>query len=488
MRILLAAALLLTLGACFQVVDVPFATDPRILRGAWSGQMDTTCNGVASNAQVNPDNSRLVSDNSKAAIWNFVTGAKIAALEQSPDRYVQQVRWASDSQITGLVQSQKEPYPSFVHRWRADDGRIISSTPLQLGSDSSSQIDPYKNTASRDGSKYVLTTENRSLEQRTLHIFDAAGNAVSKITTSKNESFIGISDDGSVLFTYNYSDQNPRFTLRIRGSATGVVQNSVDIGGLAIGDWAVRGSAIWGFSDNANQLTRIDASGAMTTRAFRVSQGFNQEVERILISPKAQRISVETSDDLRVYDLNDLRLLKVFQSNRVRTSSLEWSADEQQLVSSFTEWNRSISDPNDERSIFGVRCGLTAQSFSAAPDVQFVESEREPLAVTMQLSATYVSERSYEISGTAIIDEATYTVTGMGSIPALERLFSAPPGSGLQQVTITLKDVAGTTVWTTGDNRLYLPRLGSNISPINALGQIKRVSDGKPFLIDLERR
>lgn len=95
--------LVLALSACFKVVDIPFATDPRILRGAWTGQMDATCNGGVTDAQVNSDNSRLVSSGRQGAIWNFATGAKIAPLQQNASELINQVLWGSDGQVIGTV-------------------------------------------------------------------------------------------------------------------------------------------------------------------------------------------------------------------------------------------------------------------------------------------------------------------------------------------------------------------------------------------------
>ena len=91
MRNFLVVALALALSACIKIVDVPFATDPRIMRGEWTGQMDAACTSDVTNAQVNTDNSRLVSRGTPAAIWDFATGTKTALLEQNANEFISQV-------------------------------------------------------------------------------------------------------------------------------------------------------------------------------------------------------------------------------------------------------------------------------------------------------------------------------------------------------------------------------------------------------------
>lgn len=93
-----------------------------------------------------------------------------------------------------------------------------------------------------------------------------------------------------------------------------------------------------------------------------------------------------------------------------------------------------------------MRCGLSARALSAAPDVEFIESERESVVGSMQLEATYVSERNYAIPGTATIGTQTLTVTGEGYAESDERLLTSQPFIVGQQVALTLRDSSGVTV------------------------------------------
>ena len=53
--------------------------------------MDAACTSDVTNAQVNTDNSRLVSSGTPAAIWDFATGTKTALLEQNANEFISQV-------------------------------------------------------------------------------------------------------------------------------------------------------------------------------------------------------------------------------------------------------------------------------------------------------------------------------------------------------------------------------------------------------------
>ena len=495
MRTLLAVALVLTLGACFKVVDIPFATDPRILRGAWSGQMDAACDVFAFNAQVNADNSRLVSSGARAAIWNFATGAKIASLERSVGEGIGLVHWTNSGEVIGSVGNGDS---LFIRRWRGDDGRTIASFQLPA---------TYNFYSSRDGSRYVLDNYDASLKQRKLQVFDAVGTPISSVVIGNNESVLNVSDDGSLLVTFERigtdntttGQYSLADTLRIRASVDGELLHSIDVSQLSIDyfNWVVSGQVIWGYSNTKNQLARIDSSGTLTTRAFNAKQGAAYSAMRFSVSSDQQRVAVKTAEEVRVYDLTDLSSsIKTITTKDLSGlnggSSINWSGDGQRLVLGFAEPRNSVPNFRDVRLSYagysGLRCGLTSVPVSTGLPVEFIESERERIAVAMQLEANYVSDRQYAISGTATIGAVQYTVTGEGSAERDERLFAAPPAVDGHQITLALRDTTGNAVWKTGNRPIALPKRDFDISPLNALGLLERVSDGKQFLIDLERR
>ena len=481
MRILLAVALVLGLGACFKIVDVPFATDPRIMRGAWTGQMDAACTSDVDYLQVNADNSRLVSSGARAAVWNFSTGAKIALLERNANEFIRQVGWGSDGQVIGTVFAGQS---LLVRRWRADDGKTLSTSQMA--------IDVYNVLFSRDGSKYAFTTYDETRRRGTLKFFEIAGNAISSAALNENEYQLEFSDDGSGLWTRETIYASNTETIRLRSSASGAVLRSFDTSKLEISNWAVRGSTIWGYSYTKDQLTRIDPSGAVTTQAFKINQGQAQGILGFSVSPNAQQVAVRTYVDVRLYNLSNLNTPVKTIANTRLDSSLEWSADGTRVVLAFAEPRTPALDPSDSRSRLlgrsGVRCGLSARALSTASDIEFIESEREQLTASMQLTATYVSERSYAISGTATIGAQRLTVTGEGYAESDERLLTSQPFIVGQQVALTLRDSSGMAVWKNSYASISLPIRESGRLPLNALGFLERVSDGKPFLIDLERR
>ena len=477
MRTLLMVALALMLSACV-VVNVSFATDPRIMRGTWTGKMDATCAGVDS-AQVNPDSSKLVSSGSQGVIWNFTTGARIAPLEQTAGESMWQVQWSTDGSVIGtLFNTVSASTSALVRRWRADDGKILST--LRIPADVRDML------ISSDGSRYAYPIFHGQDKRRaTLKIFDATNSAISSIELNDNESSFRLSDNGGALFTRQTSPE----TIRIRSSATGAVLRSVDISRQKIDMWAVRGSTIWGYNFSNNRLIRIDSSDAVITQVVKEKAG---SISGFSISPDAQQLAVRTNADIRIYNLSDL-------SAPVKTITgrgLMWSADGTRLISSILEQPNvaGVRSKLDIRNRFiqwlSVRCGLTAQSLNTAPDVEFIESEREQLAVSMQLEATYISERQYAISGIATIGTQTLTVTGEGTPEYDERwlMSSVPPRPYGQEIVLTLRDSSGAIVWKTSKPQIALPHRDSGISPINALGLLERVSDGKRYLIDLERR
>ena len=463
------------LSACFKVVDIPFTTDPRILRGAWTGQMDATCNGGVTDAQVNSDNSRLVSSGRQGAIWNFAAGAKIAPLQQNASELINQVLWGSDGQVIGTVFAGQSV---LVRRWRADDGKTLSTSQMPIGA--------YSVLFSRDGSRNAFTAYDKTRRRGTLKVFDATGSALSSISLSNEEYPFRFSDDGSGLFTLEtiYTTSMEMETIRIRSSTSGAVLHSVDTSKPKIGNWAVRGSTIWGYSSSSNQLTRIDPSGVVTTQAFKINQGQAQGILGFNISPNARQLAVRTYVDARVYNLSDLSAPIKTIADTGLGSSLEWSADGTRLVLAFAEPRTLALNPYDSRlgflGRFGVRCGLSARALSAAPDVDFIESEREQLAVSMRLEATYVSERSYAISGTATIGAQTLTVTGEGYAESDERLLTSQPFPFGQQIALTLRDSSGVTVWKNSYPQISLPKrdLGSSPSTLwgcsSGLGQISK--------------
>ena len=462
--------LVLTLSACFKVVDIPFATDPRILRGAWTVQMDATCNGGVNDAQVNSDNSRLVSSGRQSAIWNFATRAKIAPLQQNASESINQVLWGSDGQVIGTVFAGQSV---LVRRWRANDGKTLSTSQMP--------IRVYSVLFSQDGSRNAFTAYDETRRRGTLKVFDATSSALSSISLCNEEYPFRFSDDGSGLFTLEtmYTTSMEMETIKIRSSTSGAVLHSVDTSKPKIGNWAVRGSTIWGYSSGSNQLTRIDPSGVVTTQAFKINQGQAQGILGFNISPNARQLAVRSYVDARVYNLSDLSAPIKTIADTGLGSSLEWSADGTRLVLAFAEPRTLALNPYDSRlgflGRFGVRCGLSARALSAAPDVDFIESEREQLAVSMRLEATYVSERSYAISGTATIGAQTLTVTGEGYAESDERLLTSQPFPFGQQIALTLRDSSGVTVWKNSYPQISLLKRDLGNSPINALGLLERV-------------
>ena len=475
----------LTLGACVKYVDVPLATDPRIMRGAWGGSLDATCAGGIGNAQISPDGSRLVSNGAQTVVWDFASGAKIAVLERSDGTAIQQVRWISNDQLIGTVRSTTLPFPATMVRWKAADGRVISTTPLP---ETASDIMIFN-----DGSRFALTTFDPSLRQHTLRVFNADGSVVSSALLGAFENPIVVSDDGSSLFTAQSNDTTRTSVVRIRETSTGAVLHSIDFNRVFYsGSWIGRGSSVWNYDGQAKQLVSITSSGVVTSQAFVINPGEAQTFAQLSIGPDAQRLAVRTNTETRVYALSDLSAPIKTITDTTLGSSLAWSADGTRLVFGFAERRASTLDPYDRRSLINgqlnLRCGLKALAVNDAPEVQFIESEREQLTVSMKLEATYVSDSKYAISGTATVGAQSLTVMGDAYAEVDERLLAYQPYAPGHQIALKLRDSSGVTVWNSNSPQISLPNRESGTVPLNALGLLERVSDGKRYLIDLERR
>jgi hypothetical protein len=90
-------ALVLTLSSCWGIpVDVSFATDPRILRGTWTGTLETPCNqSKITTRAFNPSGTQImVIRDEKLEIYTATTGEKLGGFNVPPTK--SPVVWSND--------------------------------------------------------------------------------------------------------------------------------------------------------------------------------------------------------------------------------------------------------------------------------------------------------------------------------------------------------------------------------------------------------
>jgi hypothetical protein len=132
MKIKVATVLLgLVLAGCIRPpVDVLFESDPRILRGTWTGTLEKSCNARAFGGVYSPDNSKVYFQTSKSQmVLDTATGAILAELQTPTPSPRSVVVWNNvGTKLKYILEDTS--YKRFLLEVDAQNGSILSSSAL----------------------------------------------------------------------------------------------------------------------------------------------------------------------------------------------------------------------------------------------------------------------------------------------------------------------------------------------------------------------
>jgi WD40 repeat protein len=406
---LVIGLLFVALSAC-QVIEVPFATDPSIMRGAWTGTIAPVCQTRLSGLSWSPDGARIATLGDALRLWNANSGALEYTIVTSAD--LDHFGWNADgtkfgvAKVTAGIGIRTEVYDTATASLMGTQDLAVPYPLLIAFNRDLSKLAVVIEASSRDFT-LVLWNLQTGIEQRRV-----------RLGSEGYASSMAFSPDGSkvVVVTGN------KIRLDDAGSTLGT---------LEFFSGATPQALAW----NADG-TQLTAFGAGKARTWRVSDGaalrdtdFGSAYAPT-ISLDAKRLALMRYTGLEVWNLETGA--KLFELPGERVEHLAFNPDLSKLA--FGSPNRCTL------SILNASNGAVAGSILLEPS--------DPIrTISLELQAQYVNERGYSITGTATVQgEPAYTVQGQGYMGSGQILKLTPPPLP-QSVQIALRDQAGTIIW-----------------------------------------
>jgi hypothetical protein len=414
MRVILSLlALLLTLSSCWSIpVDVSFATDPRVLRGTWTGTLEKGCVNNLNNATFSPDGTRFfVMSFSEIEIFDAMTANKLGGFTAT--NLKSPVVWSSDN--TNLIFLRK-PESSALERVvvNALDGTEVSRityTEEFLGEIAGFNADLTSLTVTlTSGVTGVIKASRYDLLTGTL--------VKSLVLPNKGNLIYKVNPDGTKL---SYQIRDTTQQVWVANFTTETITKEFDVLAQETQHQFTSDTGIVVF------YTPDALPNQTVIRRINLSNSSSQEttiprVYQVVLSPDVSRYAFVQNDTLFIknFETGVTIAQKPMQSTTTDPSGSFSYPSSGFVVSSNangTIWVVSGTKVGCTLRIFET----TQQSFSS--NLNFASSATK--IVTMTFVPTYVSSSSYNLTGTMKIANAVpFNIKGVVSLPTGCSVFS----------------------------------------------------------------
>jgi hypothetical protein len=457
------------LTSCPNIENLQFNSDPRIIRGKWTGVAKRNCSAGSTTGPItwNADGSKLITGdngnpNVRNVVWNTLTGARVSVIKGN----AQGVVWTPDGQqVFGW--SRKPESGRVLSVWNANTGELVRSLEVPITVGDTVQIGPISaiSTISPDTTQF-LSPENptnprlsilSSNDAKPLKSFDLTGIPGAPLDGYSLEA--RWSADGSrviasgnltgTISTAGLKKQSspviviPKRFVRIWNANTGAVLRTWTGAGLFASSISPNGTNVI-----LNSFTNTD----FTYRIVNVADGSERALNLSISGPFGPQFTADGTQLLigsgygygSSWELWDLA-----SASKIKTLVPANSSSYRSAFSTKGDLT-AVAELTDTASPNGPTCSIKLYKADGTEKFSLNEIELDRYAIQLDLKATYFNEFQYPISGTAKINDLNFTVRGTGRAgynQRLQPLTSSSEPIQPQGFDLEVLDAGGKVVW-----------------------------------------
>jgi hypothetical protein len=443
------------LTSCPKIENLQFNSDPRIIRGKWTGQAKRSCSG-GGEIIWNADGSKLITagngnPNDRSVIWNALTGTRVLVLNGG----AQDAVWSADGQqVFGWLRKPNSSRALTV--WNASTGEVVRSleVPIMVGENGTISPDTTRFLSLENPANPRLNALSSS-DAKPLQSFDLTG-----IPGAPPEAYslnARWSADGSRVIasgiltgpiaTAGLNKQTspvmqvPNQFVRVWNAKTGAVLRT----------WTGVGLFASSISPNGTSVILNDQTNNNPSyRILNVTDGSERALNVSITGPFGPQFTADSTQLLIGFGYgfgSSLELWDLASASKIKTLV---PANPSSYRSAFVTKGdvTAVSELTDTANPNGPTCGIKLYKADGTEKFSLNESEFDRYAIQLDLKATYFNEFEYPVSGTAKINDANFTVRGTGRAGYNQRLqpLTSEPIQP-QGFDLELLDASGKVVW-----------------------------------------
>ncbi len=411
--ILSLLALIFSLSSCWSIpVDVSFATDPRILRGTWTGTLEKGCVTNLSNATFSPDGTRFfVISFTQLEVFDANNTTKLGGFPvanlKSP------VVWSSDN--TNLIFLRK-PDNSALERVVVNALNGVEVSKIVYSEEFLGEVAGF----SSDLTSMIVTLTSATSGVTRANRYDLLNGTLIKslVLPSKDTANYKVSPDGAKL-SYQTRDTTQN-QVWVANFSTDVISKEFDVATqFARHQFATNQEIIVFYTPN-------NLPDQTVVRRINLSNSSSQETT----IPRAYEITF--SQDLSRYAIvqNDILYIKNFATGATIAQKPMQSTISDPYNSYSYAGNGFVISSNTNGTtwaVSGTKIGCTMRLFETTQQTFSMNIAISDLtkSVTMTFIPVYVSSSNYSLTGTMKIgNDATINIKGIVSVPNTCSVFS----------------------------------------------------------------